>query len=507
MRRLTLSRVGGWNGPFATALGVMLALALGVLLLRLTPLEGVLLVGLVFGVVVTVFEPLIGLIIALFLGLMKGYLATWVPQVPAQVGHIFFALGLGVWLAQGFSRRAVTIPHSPLLLPLLFFLSVALLSLWDAVELPTYGVPEFVKWVQVALLLIVVQDLLQPRALPWLIGGLLAVALAQVGIGFWQFALWEDAPENFRLTLLGREFHRAYGTFEQPNPFAGFLGISLSLAFGGLWSAIVGWWEAGVEPDRRALRAFGWAIGAGAVVAALALGLLMSWSRGGWLGFAAAAVVMALALPRKAVWGIALVALLIVGALGATAVDVLPDALVARLTDFVEYIELDDVRGVRINDANFAVIERLAHWQAALGMFRSNFWTGVGIGCYEPAYAAFALIDWEEPLGHAHNFYLNIAAETGLLGTITYLSFWGVVFWQTWRVTRRAEGLHRGIGIGFLGAWTHLSVHHLFDNLTVNNLHLYIGILLGVLAFLVQAQSGNKEEYDRKSRAFGTIES
>ena len=30
----------------------------------------------------------------------------------------------------------------------------------------------------------------------------------------------------------------------------------------------------------------------------------------------------------------------------------------------------EDVRGVGINDANYAVLERLAHWQAALEMWR-----------------------------------------------------------------------------------------------------------------------------------------
>jgi O-antigen ligase len=183
---------------------------------------------------------------------------------------------------------------------------------------------------------------------------------------------------------------------------------------------------------------------------------------------------------------VALVAVLAVGALGLYATGLLPAPIAARLTDFVQDVRFEDVRGVGINDANYAVIERLAHWQAALQMWRYNLWTGVGFGCYEPAYRDFALINWPIALGHAHNYYLNIAAETGLIGLAAYLLLWGAVFWHTWRATRRARGLLRGVAIGLLGTWTHLTVHHFLDNLYVNNVHLHIGVLLGLLAFVVR---------------------
>ncbi len=181
------------------------------------------------------------------------------------------------------------------------------------------------------------------------------------------------------------------------------------------------------------------------------------------------------------IWGVLVVVVLAVGALALYLAGLVPQAVLTRLTDFAADLRLQDVRGVGINDANYAVIERLAHWQAALEMWRYDFWTGVGLGCYEPAYPRFALINWPNALGHAHNIYLNLLAETGLLGLLAYLTFWGAVFWQTWRATRTTSGLSRGIALGLLGAWTHLTVHHLFDNLYVNNAHLLVGLLLGLL--------------------------
>jgi O-antigen ligase len=119
-------------------------------------------------------------------------------------------------------------------------------------------------------------------------------------------------------------------------------------------------------------------------------------------------------------------------------------------------------------------------------MLRYNLWTGVGLGCYEPAYGDFALFNWPIALGHAHNTYLNMAAETGLIGFCAYVFLWGVVFWQTWRATRRAGGPWRGVAVGLLGTWTHLTVHNFLDNLYVNNVHLHIGVMLGVLAFVIR---------------------
>jgi O-antigen ligase len=148
------------------------------------------------------------------------------------------------------------------------------------------------------------------------------------------------------------------------------------------------------------------------------------------------------------------------------------------------------VAGVDINDANYAVLERLAHWQAALDMARDNLWLGVGFGNYEPAYDSYALINWPYPLGHAHNIYLNILAEAGIIGLVAYLLFWAAVFWQTVRLLTRLDWPQRGLALGLLAAWVALSVHHLVDKLYVNNVYIHLGVMLGLLQLLEkQAES------------------
>ena len=54
-------------------------------------------------------------------------------------------------------------------------------------------------------------------------------------------------------------------------------------------------------------------------------------------------------------------------------------------------------------------------------MAETQPWLGVGFGNYAAAYPDFRLLLWENALGHAHNYYLNVAAEIGAIGLLAYL--------------------------------------------------------------------------------------
>jgi O-antigen ligase len=469
-----------WNSPLLHLLLMALAVVCGLALARLSLLNASLLIFFSLVGITTLVEPLVGLLVTLFLGVLWAWLRAEVPAIPALIAMPVLALTLAAWLMRGAARREIHLPTPFLLFPLLLFIAAAAFSLLDAVELAVYGLPELLKWLQILALFWLVVDRVDARRLPWVLGGLLLIGLFQAGVGLWQFGLRGTGPDHF---ALNDRFYRAYGTFEQPNPYAGFLGLILPLGIGVLGNYLLELWRRQPAPKlyRLSWQAFAMlAIVTGLIGAAV----LASWSRGAWLGAGAAMLAMIVALPRRLWLGLLLVTLLVVSVLGLDVVGILPASVLARLTDFTQYARIEDVRGVGINDANFAVIERLAHWQAALGMWRANFWNGVGFGDYEPAYADYRLLNWPIALGHAHNYYLNVAAETGLIGLVAYLFLWAAVLVQTWRVLRRAEGWWRGLGIGLLGAWMHFTVHHLFDNLYVNNVHLYLGVMLGLVPVL-----------------------
>jgi O-antigen ligase len=479
--------VPAWAFPAALALT---GAAWGVLLTRLSLWEGLLLTALAFILVGSLWEPLVGVGAALFLGPLQAWLRMELPEIPALIGQIVFVLTVAIWLGRGLLRRDVHIPLPPLLVPLLAFMTVALLSLWQPADVWA-GLLEWGKWGQILVMFLLISDRLRGdqgwRRARLVIALLAGVAVFQALIGLWQFGLSDDLPAHFAIDA---RFYRAYGTFEQPNPYAGFLGLTGALLAG---LALVSVWEwvtriinheSRITNFRLPFTNYKWGLLLCALAAVVA-GLVASWSRGGWMGFATAIFVIAVLLPRRSGWGLVLAVVIIVGGIGLYTAGWLHPSIAARLTGFLEYTRFEDVRGVGINDANYAVIERMAHWQAALSMWRERFWLGVGFGCYEAAYPAHRLINWPYALGHAHNYYLNLLAETGILGLIAYIVLLGSIFVRLWRASRQTTGWMRGLALGLAGAWTHFAAHNFVDNILVNNTHLHLGVLLALSAWVV----------------------
>src|SRR5690606_13143502 len=63
--------------------------------------------------------------------------------------------------------------------------------------------------------------------------------VSQALIGIWQFGLRRSGPEHFE--ILGGGFFRAYGTFEQPNPFGGFMAWMAGLGLGATVGLLMSW--------------------------------------------------------------------------------------------------------------------------------------------------------------------------------------------------------------------------------------------------------------------------
>jgi O-antigen ligase len=194
---------------------------------------------------------------------------------------------------------------------------------------------------------------------------------------------------------------------------------------------------------------------------------------------------MAVALPRR--WstsaGLALSAATVLFLIWQS--GTIPSSIDARIRSATdELTTVEDVRGVDITTENYAIIERLAHWQAGLNMIAAHPFAGVGFGNYEIAYDNYRLINWDEPLGHAHNYYLNVFAETGIIGATGYVFLWVIIIIRTWSARSHPDDLTRVVAAGLMGTWAYLSVHSLTDNLYVNNLFLHIGVLLGVLGVI-----------------------
>jgi putative inorganic carbon (hco3(-)) transporter len=286
---------------------------------------------------------------------------------------------------------------------------------------------------------------------------------------------------------------RAYGHFSQPNPFAGYLATALPLA------AALALWSKDDESGPVHLAAWGprrlsasVAVWARPATLLLAAGAVASLSRGAWIGVAlAGAVMLAVASPRSRRWLFAVAAaLLLLGLLGTA--GVLPPLLSERLGIIAEYFGPFDVRTVDLTSENWSIVERMAHWQAAWYMFLEHPWFGIGPGNYAAVYDRYNLPGWIEPLGHAHNYYLNLAAETGIFGLAGFLLTLGLAFRAAVRGLRGPNPFWRAVALGVLGSLIAISLHSAFDNLFVHGVSVQIGALIGLAAL-----SSGQAEADR----------
>ena len=429
--------------------------------------------------------PLSALAVMLILAPMRTLVETEAPgALPFDIAQITLIALAGFWLIHSVAKRR-TLPHpkgSPVYIPIIIFLIATGITAFSALSMGAW-LTEWLKWLSVLFLIALCLDL---GSWEWIVFALVLSGVANAIIGIYEFFGGSGAL----VLLVANRFFRAFGTFGQPNPFGGFMGLLAPIA---LMSAVghgLRLWQ--TYRSKRPVSPSGIVVTIFYVFATglLITGVIFSWSRGSWLGFAASIVAMLLALPRKWWYGVApvLLASFVIVMLWLT--GRLPASVISRVQSVTDEITaFSDVRGVDITPENYANVERLAHWQAAINMAQANPWLGVGFGNYEIAYPQYDLLNWPLAQGHAHNYYLNVFAEAGIIGLVAYITMWLVVMVLTWRARRHPDPLARFIVVGLFGTWTYLAFHSLTDNLYVNNLFLHLGALLGILAVLQRIQS------------------
>jgi len=207
--------------------------------------------------------------------------------------------------------------------------------------------------------------------------------------------LWANAhlPRLVLTGLTGVPIHH--------NVAAGTLALALPFALGLAWDS------------RRDRTPAGTAL---ALLGALTIlvGLLLTSSRGAWLGLATSATlgVTTMArrrwfagLPRRAfVWRVAGIATLIV---------------------FGELLVLGNVSHVlmQLPDSSETWQSRLALWREGLGLVRDYPYTGSGLMSFGMVHAAYALLIDTPFTAHAHNTFLEVWIEQGILGALALA--WG----------------------------------------------------------------------------------
>ena len=478
-----------WPTTLGPPAVLLLVIGAGLAAGMLPPLYGAALVGGGAIAIISARQPVIGLA-AVALAIPLSPAAGDNSRFPIAPSDALVVVVLAAAVLTGLARRQTTPRWTGAFWPGIAFLLVAVLSAAQSSDL-TVSAKEVLRWAEVVATLVLVATCCEKRRdRRIVVAAVLLGLVAEALLGWAQFIL-RRGPPSFQIG----PFLRAYGTFGQPNPFGGYLVSTLPIAL-----AILLWvWLKPADGHVGSGR------GRFEVLVALSLlassvgviALAMSLSRGALLGFVGAGVVLAVLYTRRGLLLLGLALALAFAVAGLASAGVVPASVTDRLAQVVEYFGWFDASRVVPTSQTWAVVERMAHWQAAWSMYLSNPILGVGPGHYPLAYPTYRVNDfWVDPLGHAHNLYLNVMAELGFLGILTY-----VVQWVAWvglviAAYRRSDArFDRAVAAGVLASMVGVAIHNVFDNLSVHGLETELGLLIGLCAASGWGTAARLEEH------------
>ena len=250
------------------------------------------------------------------------------------------------------------------------------------------------------------------------------------------------------ITNTGEVVGRLTAGFSQPNQLGGFLVLLVPLAI--TCALLARRW--------RGLFAF--------AAFAAAVGVYGSYSRGALIGLALVPFVF---MRGWRLW--------VVGPLVALVVVLAAPNLVRE-------------RFATLTSSSSEVATRVDIWRTALNVWESHPVIGVGLGGFPQAYAearlpgkVFLPSTVFQPPPHAHDVFLQLLAEQGILGFIAFVAILVAAVRTTLRLRRSRDGPTRLLGSGLLAALIAFLVHNLFDvTFEDPQTGLYVFVLLGLIA-------------------------
>ena len=219
---------------------------------------------------------------------------------------------------------------------------------------------------------------------------------------------------------------RMLAVYHSPNALALFLGRVLPLS-------VVLFFSLPSSQRRR------WLYGLAAIVVLVAL--ILTYSRGAWLGMLAALLFVGGLKSRRWLWALL--------GLGALSLVLLFLASPGRLV------------------SEPSTLQRLYLWQAALDMGKDRPLLGVGLDNFLYQYPKYMLADaWAEPnISHPHNILLDFWTRLGILGVVA-AGWLQVTFWRAALrlYLRAASPKVKAIAAGLMASMVDFLVHGLLDN-------------------------------------------
>lgn len=355
-------------------------------------------------------------------------------RIPVNIAAATGVFAIG-WCALVLVQRKAALSRMPLLWPLLALLGIGAASvLWT--RAPDNTAYELIRLTSVVGMYCAASALITTQKQFWRFAkGFVLSLVIPVLFGLYQIA-----------TRTGFSFfdlsNRVYGTFGHPNVFGFYL--VLSLCFLGALYVVQ-------ERSKRTKLAV---LGFGMLLFLLAL----TYTRGAWLGMVIVAIVIGLARKPQLV----VASMLLAG----TVYLVAPFVNRLTFTTFgVDFARVPVIsRLTQPNDEANSIDWRFGLWHEMAAEFRKRPVLGYGLGSF-PVVRELQINDYYAST-EAHNDYLRLAIETGIIGVGIYLLLLVLTVRALIRAYCALAGSERQLMvIGMLGFLAGFVVMSFFDNL------------------------------------------
>jgi putative inorganic carbon (hco3(-)) transporter len=223
-----------------------------------------------------------------------------------------------------------------------------------------------------------------------------------------------------------------------------------------------------------------WSWGLVGSLGLLTAALVMTHTRGAWIGLAAGVALILGCRQRRLLLVLPVVAVVIFLAS--------PEAVRARIRSIVD-------------PQDVTARERLYMWSSGLQMIRDHPWTGVGIHGVRGVYQAYKHPNAvHDQRAHLHSNPFQIAAERGLIGVACWLWIWVAFYCYAWKIFRGlGPGNSRAMAlvVGSLASVTAFHVAGLFEYTFGDSEVIMLVYFLMALPFVVRG-------VDREAQVHGT---
>ena len=265
-----------------------------------------------------------------------------------------------------------------------------------------------------------------------------------------------------------RAFAVPFGSFVSRHNFAAYMEMTIAIPLGLLFAGAV-------PRDKRLLY--------GTAIALMGTALVLSGSRGGFVALIAEVALM-LMLTMRSRRGKR------VGARVALAVVLL---LIIVGGSFFVGGESSLTRIAETQADGGKSIDRSYIWGVTLNIIRANMPLGAGFGAYGVAFTPFDKYSGMERVEQAHNDYLQVASDAGLVG-IVIGAFFLFALYKTGREALAVENVYRrGIAIGALAGIFAILVHSVFD-FVLHTTAISV-LFLTLIALLTGSRGRYKDDY------------